>query len=141
MFSNAAFFGLLIFLAIVRRTEDFPVKGNKTQEASIAGSNDFRLLTSAIMSNPLSFQFLLERNYWQQDAYGNISCVFRQTSGQTSSGTANGLEAVYSPYFYITKEVSNLSKIIKPFLSYIWSENILIVLPVFKERDETAKNI
>ena len=112
-----------------------------TQEASIAGSNDFRLLTSAILSNPLSFQFLLERNYWQQDAYGNISCVFRQKSGQTSSRTANGLEAVYSPYFYITKEVSNFSKIIKPFLSYIWSENILIVLPVFKERDETAKNI
>ena len=28
MFSNAAFFGLLIFLPIVRRTEDFPVKGN-----------------------------------------------------------------------------------------------------------------
>ena len=197
MFSNAAFFGLLIFLAKIRRTEDFPVKGNCSwaceivnghpwetvlsntgqhvhlkakfllnkrveqeyahftneanssesinvwiyarQEASIAGSNDFSLLTSAILSNSLSFQFLPERNYWEQD--GNISCLFRQTSGQTSNGTANGLEAVYSPYFYITEEVSNFSKNIKPFLSYIWSENIFTVSAVLTERDKTAKEI
>lgn len=200
MSPNSAYFGLLFFLAIVRKTKDSSVKGincrwaceivnahpwgtletvlsntsllkakfllNKRveqecarftneantsesikvwiytrQEASIAGSNDFSLLTLAILSNPPSFPFLLERNYWEQD--GNISCVFRQTSGQTSNesnGTANGLEALYSPYFYITKEASNFSKNIKPFLSYIWSENIFTVSAAFTERDETAKN-
>lgn len=200
MSPNSAYFGLLFFLAIVRKTKDSSVKGincrwaceivnahpwrtletvlsntsllkakfllNKRveqecarftneantsesikvwiytrQEASIPGSNDFSLLTLAILSNPPSFPFLLERNYWEQD--GNISCVFRQTSGQTSNesnGTAKGLEALYSPYFYITKEASNFSKNIKPFLSYIWSENIFTVSAAFTERDETAKN-
>lgn len=110
------------------------------QEASIASSNDFSLLTSAILSNLPLFPFSLD--HWEQD--GNISCVCRQKSGQTSNesnGTANGLEALYSPYFYITKEASNFSKNFKPFLSYIWSENIFTVSASFTERDETATNI
>lgn len=195
MSPNSAYVGLLMFLAIVRKTEDSLVKGNcswaceivnahpwetvlsntshvrakfllnkrveqecarftneaKTnewikvwiytkQEASIASSNDFSLLTSAILSNLPLFPFSLD--YWEQD--GNISCVCRQKSGQTSNesnGTANGLEALYSPYFYISKEASNFSKNIKPFLSYIWSENIFTVSASFTERDETAKII
>ena len=192
MSPNSAYVGLLIFLAIVRKTEDSRVKGNCSwtceivnahswetvlsnashvrakfllnkrveqecarftneantsewikvriytkQEASIAGSNDFSLLTSAILSNlPL---FLFSRDYWEQD--GNISCVCRQKSDQTSN-ESNGLEAVFSPYFYIPKEASNVSKNIEPFLSYIWSENnIFTVSSRFTERDETAKNI
>lgn len=112
------------------------------QVACIAGSNGFSLLTSAILGSLPSFQFLPERNYRKQDV--NISCIFRQTSGQTSNesnGSANGLEAVYSPYFYIKDEAANFSKNIKPFLSYIWSENIFTVSARAgcTERDETAK--
>lgn len=195
MSPNSAYVGLLMFLAMVGKTEDSLVKGNCSwaceivnaspwgtvfyntshlraefllnkrveqecarftneantsewikvwiytkQEASIASSNDFSLLTPAILSNLPLFPFSLD--YWEQD--GNISCVCRQKSGQTSNesnGTTNGLEALYSPYFYITKEASNFSKNIKPFLSYIWSENIFTVSASFTERDETGKNI
>ena len=97
---------------------------------------------SNFLENVLPFRYLFDGKYTEHEVdkiSTEISCVLQPTSNESKRLRANGLDILYSPYFYIG-ELANFSDN-RPFLSFIWTEDFYVSTAGFTNPNKNSQTV